>query len=58
MRVGERALAAVSPRPPNLSDTIVARTESCFYAAKVRVLCVVQGALSVVRFTSLYGLYS
>jgi hypothetical protein len=37
--------SAVSPRPPNPSDRIVARSEGYTYAANVCALCLVQGPL-------------
>jgi hypothetical protein len=43
---GRRAHAAASPRPP-ISTSIVVRTESYTYAAKVWALSLVQGPFSV-----------
>jgi hypothetical protein len=45
--VGEISAHAVSPRPPNPSDSSVACTEGYTYAARVWALCVAQGRLSV-----------
>jgi apolipoprotein N-acyltransferase len=46
-------------RPPNPSNSIVARTEGCPYAAKVWALCLVQGPFyaEIARFATCASLY-